>query len=271
VKRKSGKRTRTPKIGLALGGGGAKGISHIAFLKVFDELGIRPSVVAGTSIGALVGAFYASGMTASRIEDVIVGLSLIEMGAMVDLSIRGRSGLIRGTKFTDFLRRHLGRAAFSDMAIPLRIVAADFWKRSQVVFRSGDVADAVRASVSIPGILEPVVLDGRVLIDGGAVNPLPCDVIRRESDIVVAIDVLGEKAPGDGDKGKPNIFESILSTFQIMETAIVENRMRVSPPDIYIKPRLENIRVMEFYRARDILAGVEGDVLGLRRKLEALI
>ena len=151
------------------------------------------------------------------------------------------------------------------------MVATDFWKRSQVVFRSGDVSDAVRASISIPGIFEPVSHNGRVLIDGGAVNPLPCDIIRREADIVVAIDVAGEKMPGGGRDGMPNIFESILSTFQIMEASMVESALAAARPDILVKPRLKNIRVMEFYRAGAILEGVEADARLLKRKLKALL
>ena len=263
---RAGKRA-DPKIGLALGGGGAKGLSHIAFLKVFDELGIRPSVIAGTSIGALIGAFYAAGLPAVWIETIFTGLSLLDMTAMVDPALRGGSGLIRGKKFTSFVRGHIGHASFADLHIPLRVIATDFWKRSQVVFRAGDVADAVRASVSIPGILEPVSHDGRVLIDGGAVNPLPCDIARRESDFVVAIDVSGEKEPEGGQSEKPNIFESILSTFQIMEASMVERAIDTARPDILIKPRLKNIRVMEFYRAEEIIGGVEAEARRLKRKL----
>jgi NTE family protein len=212
-----------------------------------------------------------AGLPAARIGEIFTGLTLLDMTAMVDLAIRGKSGFVRGKKLVAFIRKHIGHAAFEDLGIPLRVVATDFWKRSPVVFRSGDVADAVRASVSIPGIFEPVSHNGRILIDGGAVNPLPCDIIRRESDIVVAIDVLGEKTPGGDAGGKPNIFEAILSTFQIMEASMVESALVAARPDILIKPRLKNIRVMEFYRAGAILEGVEADARLLKRKLKALL
>lgn len=271
MKRTTAGKSAAPKIGLALGGGGAKGLSHIAFLGVFDELGLKPAVISGTSIGALIGAFYAAGLPAARIGEIFTGLSLLDMTAMVDLAIRGKSGLIKGKKFTAFVREHIGRITFEELHIPLRVVATDFWSRSQVVFRGGDVAEAVRASVSVPGILEPVLLDGRVLIDGGAVNPLPCDIIRSEADLVVAIDVSGEKEPEGGRGERPNIFESILSTFQIMESSIVESTLSSAKPDILIKPRLKNVRVMEFYRAGAILRGVESDARLLKRKLRALL
>ena len=115
MKRIPGMKLHTPKIGLALGGGGAKGLSHIAFLEVFDELGIRPSVISGTSIGALIGAFYAAGIPAARIGEIFTGLTLLDMTAMVDLAIRGKSGLIKGKKLVAFLRKHIGHAAFEDL------------------------------------------------------------------------------------------------------------------------------------------------------------
>jgi len=260
------------RLGLALGGGGAKGLSHIAFLKVLDGLGIKPAAISGTSIGALIGGLYAFGLSGGEIEKLFTDLGLLEMGRMLDISWRARSGLIKGEKLMSFMRRLVHGRRIEELTIPLKIVATDFWKRVQVVLDRGDLVEAVRASVSIPGIFEPVSLGDRILIDGGVVNPLPYDVIRRECDLLVAVDVSGQKTPPEAAGEKPNVFECILSSFQILEAAVIESKMRLSQPDLVLKPRLQNVRVLEFYRVREILEGVQAEAAllegFLREKLD---
>ncbi len=264
-------RKRKRRIGLALGGGGAKGLSHIAFLRVFDELGIRPNVISGTSIGALIGALYCSGMDADEIEDRIARLKRVEMGKLVDLSLVRKYGLVRGTKLITFIRKLIDDREFSDLEIPLKIVTTDFWSRSQVVLDTGRVADAVRASIAIAGIMEPVVYRNRVLVDGGAVNPVPYDIIQKECDVTVAVDVFGQKVPRKELHGRPNVFEAIFTSYQIMEASIVDGKMAMGKPDIYIKPELTNFRVLEFYRAREIIKSVQGDANYLKERLAEII
>lgn len=256
------------KVGLALGGGGAKGISHIAFLKALDEMGVRPGVIAGTSIGAIIGGFYAAGMSGAELEQTLANLGLKDGFKMaVDFSLFSNSAILKGKGVEEFLRSRLPVLTFEDLKIPLKVVATDFWNRKEVVFDSGDLVSAIRASMAMPAVFEPVVAAGTVLIDGGAVNPLPYDLIRPECDIAIAIDVSGVKEQMENDP-VPNMVESILATFQIMQASIVEAKKKTAPPDIYVRPRLKNIRVLDFYRYKEILAGVEAEVNGFKEELK---
>jgi NTE family protein len=255
------------RIGLALGAGGAKGLCHIAFLKVLDELGIRPDVIVGTSIGAIIGAFYAAGLTAAELEEELRKNIFKDLSKMaLDFSLFSSSGMLKGKGVEEFLRLALPVQTFEELRIPLKVVATDFWKREEVVFDSGDLISAIRASSSMPVVFEPVLLRGTVLIDGGAVNPLPYDLIQSECDLTIAIDVSGVKEqPIDL---VPNMLESVLSTFQIMQASIVAAKMKTGPPVWYFKPELRNIRTLDFYRYQEILSGVEKEMDQFRERLK---
>jgi NTE family protein len=256
---------------LALGAGGAKGISHIAFLKALDDLGLRPAVIAGTSIGAVIGGFYAAGVSGARLEQLLNDIGFRDLYKIVlDFSILSSSAIFTGKKVEEFLSSQIPSQTFEEVAIPLKVVATDFWNRREVIFDSGNLITAIRASMAMPAVFEPVILNNKVLIDGGAVNPLPYDLIRDECDLTIAIDVSGEKTNAPEDP-VPNMLESLLSTFQIMQASIVEAKKRISPPDIYVKPALTNIRVLDFYRYQEILAGVQDEVQGFKETLENLI
>jgi len=244
------------RIGLALGGGGAKGFCHIAFLKALDEMGLKPTVIAGTSIGAIVGAFYAAGVSAAEMEDVLLKVRIKDVNRMVDFS---GSLTLKGKGFERFLYKLLPVRSFEELKIPLKVIATDFWRRREVIFEKGELIPAIRASMSIPGLVKPIKIGDTVLVNGGAVNPVPYDTIRQECDILIAINVSGSKTPLRQD-GMPTLMESIMSTFQIMQTSIVEHKLRISQPDIYIKPELKNIKALEFYRYPEIMKGVKNDV-----------
>ncbi len=195
---------RQPTIGLVLGGGGARGLAHVLMLEVFDELKIKPSIIAGTSIGAIFGAAYASGLTAAEIrahtqEALTRRLGLIRglvaaraqgTGKLWNL-LAARAQLLAPEALLDLVLPHGVARDFGDLAIPLRIVASDYYALEQAVFSTGPLRPAIAASIALPVIFEPVEIGGRTLIDGGLTNPLPFDVIKDEADIIVAIDVLG--------------------------------------------------------------------------------
>jgi NTE family protein len=254
------------KIGLALGGGGAKGLCHIAFLKALDEMRLKPSVIAGTSIGAIIGAFYAAGVSGAQIEEIFRTVRIAQINKMVDFSGPLASAFLKGKGVERFFHKHIPARHFKDLRIPLKIVATDFWRRREVIFASGELVPAIRASMSIPGLFKPVKIGDTVLVDGGAVNPLPYDILCTECDILVAIDVSGAKTPRREDH-IPSFMESIMSTFQIMQRSIVEQKMRISRPNIYIKPELKNIRVLDFYRYAEIMRGVQDDVERFRHEV----
>ena len=259
------------RIGVALGAGGAKGLSHIAFLQALDELGVRPAVIAGASIGAVIGGFYAAGVSGARLEQLVKDIGFRDLYKLaMDFSILSQSAIFKGRGVEDFLSREIPARTFEELQIPLKVVATNFWDRRPVVFESGNLITAIRASMAMPAIFEPVLLNDTVLIDGGAVNPLPYDLIRQECDLTIAIDVSGEKTYAPGNP-VPNMVESILSTFQIMQASIVAAKKKLSPPDIYVKPALTNIRVLDFYRYKEILAGVQAEVEGFKDTLKNLL
>lgn len=254
-----------------MGGGGAKGLSHIAFLKALDELKVRPAIIAGTSIGAVIGGLYASGVSGGGLEQLLENVGFKELSKIVlDFSILSKSAIFTGKRVEEFLALRIPYQAFEEAEIPLKVVATDFWNRQEVIFESGSLITAIRASMAMPAVFEPVILNEKVLIDGGAVNPLPYDLIRKECDLTIAIDVSGEKTYAPADP-VPNMLESLLSTFQIMQASIVEAKKRLSPPDIYVKPALTNIRVLDFYRYKEILTGVQDEVQRFKETLKNLM
>jgi NTE family protein len=236
---------------------------------VLDELDLRPSVISGTSMGALMGALYAAGHTGLGIERIFKEMKWLDIVSLVDVSWgRTPGGLIRGEKITRLLAKLTQNRRLEDLSIPVKVVATDFWKQSEVVFTRGPVADALRASISLPGIFEPAVVENRVLVDGGIVNSLPFELIRDECDLLVAINVIGEHAPENSSQSKPKIFEVLLASFQTMEAANLETKLARSQPDYYIKPGLRNVDILDFKDLDNILESVKPEADLFRNYLE---
>jgi len=270
------------KVGIALGGGGAKGLAHISMLEVLDELAIRPHRISGTSIGAIMGALYASGKSAKLMREGIAELTASPKSFKELIDARqlpawiefigvdvGRGSLLQVDRFLSELEKILGVSSFEGLSIPLAVVATDFWARQAVVFDSGPIIPAVAASFALPGIFKPVVLDGRVLVDGGSVNPLPYDLLTEPCDVVVAIDVSGVRRPKVDLL--PSYSEMIFNTFQIAEHTILHEKIKACPPSIYIAPEIEDVRVLEFHKADQIHEQTRPARDQLRRELEALL
>ncbi|MBN1895990.1 patatin-like phospholipase family protein [bacterium] len=254
-------------VGIALGGGGARGLCHIRFLKVLDELGVRPGIVAGSSIGALIGAFYASGFSADDMLNLLEKIGIRQITRMVDLSPLNPKGLVKGNGIARFLKRHLPAKRFEDLRIPLKVIATDFWSQKEVVLDSGELVPAIRASISIPAVFEAVRLGDRVLVDGGIVNPVPYDVIREACEILIAVDVTGTQAT-PGSSQIPSLFENLFTTIQTLQIAILRNKMKVVKPDITIKPALTGVGLLDFEKTKTILSSVDEDCVALRKELE---
>ncbi|MBT5419619.1 MAG: patatin-like phospholipase family protein [Candidatus Cloacimonetes bacterium] len=292
------------KIGLTLGGGGARGICHIEFIKVLDDMNLKPSVISGTSIGAIIGAFYASGLTGKEINDILDTIDIsnkkidkdisasktegskIEkfvddkitdikeyynkfenIHKMIDISFFKNTSFIYGKGVEKFFNDNLPVKTFEELEIPLKIVATDYWEQKQVIFDSGDLIHAIRASMSIPAVFEPVINDDMVLIDGGITNNLPYDIIQDECDITVAIDVSGNVSIPNKVKA-PNLFDNIMNSFTILQDSILKYQMKIKTPDIYIKPELIDVGILDFHKANLILKSVENDVNILKNALE---
>ena len=258
------KKPKVLKIGLALGGGGARGLAHIQVLETLDELGIRPYRIAGTSIGAVIGSLYASGLSGKEIRELVHqwqtprpekrhGIldrrDLRRWAALLDPSF-DRSGLFKGEKIIRFLSDFVKCTTFEELKIPLYVTAADYGDASEVVFKSGDLLSAVRASIAIPGVFTPVERDGSLLLDGGVVNPLPYNLLQDECDLVIAVDVGGVR--NADEKHRPAFFDTVIGGFEIMEASMIRDRLKSNPPDIYLKPDIRNVGLLEFHKAEQV-------------------
>jgi NTE family protein len=276
------KKPKVLKIGLALGGGGARGLAHIQVLETLDELGIRPYRIAGTSIGAVIGSLYASGLSGKEIRELVHqwqtprpekrhGIldrrDLRRWAALLDPSF-DRSGLFKGEKIIRFLSDFVKCTTFEELKIPLYVTAADYGDASELVFKSGDLLSAVRASIAIPGVFTPVERDGSLLLDGGVVNPLPYDLLQDECDLVIAVDVGGVR--NADEKHRPAFFDTVIGGFEIMEAAMIRDRIKSNPPDIYLKPDIRNVGLLEFNKAEQVFRQSEPVRDELRRRLQCL-
>jgi NTE family protein len=180
--------THRPKIGLALGSGSARGLAHIGVTRALKDAGIHVDYVAGTSIGAAIGAVYASGKLDS-LQDAYLAMDWKKIAYFFDV-VFPKSGIIDGKKVTDFMRDYVHSDNIEELPLPFKAVATELNSGEEVVLETGDVIDAVRASISVPGMFTPVRRDGRVLVDGGLVNPVPVNVVRAMgADIVIAVDI----------------------------------------------------------------------------------
>lgn len=264
------------KIGLALGGGGAKGFAHIPILEVFDELGIKPHCITGTSIGAVLGALYASGHSATNIVEMIGqlipqgGKDSLKMLSMIDPHFSFKpKGLLKGEKFLDFLYEQMQASSFEELKTPFKTVATDFWRRKQVVFDSGDLLPAVRASMAIPYVFTPVMLGEQVLVDGGLVNNVPHDLLDAKCDIRIAVDIMGERStPKDKP---PSAMEAVSHTYQVMMDAIAQEKLAHHPVDIYVRPPLMDVEILDFHKANSIYEQGLKAKEGFKRQLDQLL
>ncbi|MCA1805292.1 MAG: patatin-like phospholipase family protein [Xanthomonadaceae bacterium] len=279
-------KTSRPRIGLALGSGGARGLSHVLMFEVLEELGLRPHRISGCSIGAVMGALYASGMSAGEIQATIEKLlgthgqdwfeellnrkwsRWLELLEPAD----GPGGLLEAAPFIRYLRELTGVSRFEELEIPLQVVVTDFWERRMVVFDSGELWPAVQGSMALPGLFEPVLHQEQVLVDGGLSNPLPYELLLADSDLVIAVDVLGNRSPKDGDlMSLPSFFDNSFNTFQIMQYSIMEEKLQRRSPDILVRPKIENVRVLEFHRYVEILEQARPSAAKLREELQSMM
>lgn len=251
------------KIGLALGGGSAKGVAHVGVLKVLEENNLKVDMVSGTSIGSLVGAFYCSGMSA---EEMTKEMFSIDITKFFELNLP-RHGFIKGNKIETYIREKLPIKRFEDLKIPLFITASDLTTGDLIVFNKGDIAKAIRASISIPGVFNPVENNGRILVDGGIVDPLPTQILKEnKADKIIAVNLidLGEekiiyeksiiaepttKLP----RILPVLFKGIQMNYKIATQALI----KTNPADILISPDLKNIGYQDFHKAKQALESGE--------------
>lgn len=256
---------RAPRIGLALGGGGARGLAHIAMLEAFDELGVRPSIIAGTSIGALYGAAYASGISGKDLRDHTRFILAQRFGLIRDLFIATaqpfqrligvfgrRNAILDPIAMLEVILPKDVKADFAQCEIPIKIVASDFYDQEPRIFTEGPLRPAVAASMALPVIFQPVMAGGKALIDGGLTNPLPFDLLMGEADIVVAIDVSGVPVP-NSRRPDPTAFEALFSSAFLFEHTIIKEKLKSAQPDILINAGTSHYQVLDFLKFDQIL------------------
>jgi len=269
-----------PIVAIALGSGGARGFAHIAVLEALDELGVAPSAIAGTSIGAMIGAAYAAGMSGREIRayaidavrsrsEMMGKLLRARVGRFSDLVLRGRGNpvLLDGEVCLDLFWPEAVPDFFEGLAKPLLVVATDFYDRRELVMSSGALGPAVAGSMAIPGLIQPVAYNGRYLIDGGAVNPLPYDLLFDHADVVVAVDVTFGGRRHEARRPAP--FQSMFGAAQIMQGAITAQKLKMRSPDILVRPGVEQFGVLDFLRASQILRAADSAKDELKRRLSA--
>ena len=255
-----------PRIGLALGGGGAKGLAHILVLETLDELGIRPHAISGTSIGAIIGALYAAGLSGKDIRALIEQFFVDPSEAEDTLFALPKSvrwldfidpalvtgGLLDSSDFIAWLGEVLPTTKFRRLEIPLKVVTAELLTGKQLVIDSGELLPALQASMAVPGVFPPVEWKGHTLVDGGVANPLPYDLLQANCDLVIAVDVSGSRDLEDGDS--LSSLEVLLQSFHTMSNNILAEKLKQQRPAIYIRPDIRNVKVLEFYKARQVFA-----------------
>ncbi|MFM7534072.1 MAG: patatin-like phospholipase family protein, partial [Rubrivivax sp.] len=240
---------RLPRIGLALGGGAARGFAHIGVIQVLEEAGVRPDLVVGTSAGSLVAALYAAGRGAAELAQLALTM---DEGAITDWSFPGR-GLIRGDALARFVREHTAGRTIEQMRLPLGIVATDLDSGEPILFQRGDTGLAVRASSAVPAVFQPVRIGSREYVDGGLVSPVPVRFARQMgAELVIAVDI---STPPDGAQTS-DVFRMLLQTFSIMGKSI--NRFELREADVVVRPDLRGVGSAAFAeRNRALAAGRE--------------
>ena len=271
-----------PRIGLVLGGGGARGIIHVPVIEALDDLGVTPTAIAGTSIGAIYGAARAGGLSGADLREATLASVGNRAAALAKLwTMRPKKigdlftggfglGQIDPEKILATFIGEAIRPRFEDLVIPLAVIATDFYGGVQARLTSGDLRRAVAASMAIPTLFKPVLIDGRVLVDGGIVNPVPVDALPAEVDLIVAVDVVSYPEPADG-KALPGALEAVFGSSQLMMQQIAAAKFERRPPDVLIRPPVNHIRVLDFLEAKKILVGGAATKEEAKRRIARLI
>ena len=270
-----------PRIGIALGGGAARGLAHIPFIEAMDELGLVPHRIAGTSIGALIGSGWAAGLTGREIR----GLSYEMLGAMNGLFGRLLSTQVRSMAkiFREGISIQLDPVqvvdtftpddmpeTFQGLKIPFTCVATDFRSWHQVAFHEGALKPALAASLAVPSLYRPVHFHKTVLVDGGVVNPLPLDHAAAGTDILVGIDVNGDPHAWP-DGYIPTMIDIGFGSAQIMMHQLIAHMIAAYPPDLYFRPHHVNIGAHEYWRVREIIKAGEAEKDRFKREISAKV
>ena len=269
------------KIGVALGSGAARGLAHIPYIEAMDEMGIRPAVISGTSIGALIGAGWAYGMTGAELRDhaygVLGSLQLIAttfwnrgMTSLTKLLAKGLSIQVDGEGVAHAFLPEGFPDDFSALKVPFSVVATDFYSWDEVIFDTGPLRPAIAASMAIPSLFRPVGLNGSYFLDGGVTNPLPLAQLQGKCDLTVGIDVPRTPDPTLAVK-EPSMFDSAIVASEIMSQRIVDATVATFRPDVFVRANVGPFGGGEFWRVREIIEHASLDKDNFKRALDGAI
>jgi len=277
---------RKPLVGLALGGGSARGWAHIGVIQALEEAGIRPDLVCGTSVGALVGAAYAAGEL-ERFRQWVLGLGIRDVVSLMDLQLNG--GMLKGERVMEYFRRNFVDRPIEELAMPFGAVATALETGREVWMRTGSTVQAIRASIALPALFTPALREGRLLVDGALVNPVPVSLARAMgAEILIAVDLSSDligrrlrdedqaeempagqvaewvrrlqdrlgvrSSPADsGAPALPSMLDVVATSLNIMQVRITRSRMAGDPPDVIVAPRLAHLGLLDFHRAAEAI------------------
>ena len=269
------------KIGVALGSGAARGLAHIPYIEAMDEMGLQPSVISGTSIGALIGAGWANGMTGVQLREHAYGVlgSLQQiattfwnrgMTSLTKMLSKGLSIQVEGEGVTHAFLPEGVPDDFAALKVPVSVVATDFYSRQEVTFDTGPLRPAIAASMAIPSLFRPVALNGSYFLDGGVTNPLPLAHLQGRCDLTVGIDVQRAPDPTLAVK-EPSMFDSAIVASEIMSQRIVDATVTALRPDVFVHASVGPFGGGEFWRVREIIEHASQDKDNFKRALDGAI
>ena len=269
-----------PTFAVAFGGGGARGLAHIHVIEALDELGIRPVAIAGSSIGAIMGAGMAAGMTGRDIHDyarsILARRSEVAARMWRARPINFADVSAGGVRFGQLNVERILRAFlpeqvpqnFAELTIPLSVTATDYYGHALAVFEEGDLISALAASAAIPALFRPVRRGGKLLIDGGIYNPVPFDLLEDKADVVIAIDVVG--APTPNSRRTPTSVELMFGASQLMMQSITAMKLKTRRPTILLRPPISGFRVLDFMKIDALMRETAGIKDELKRAVAAI-
>lgn len=266
-----------------MGGGGVRGLAHISVLETLDELGIKPDIIAGSSMGAIIGALYASGLSGKEIRERIRNVLIQKDDTWRDIVAKKsdllklvkafsaeipRGGFINTQGFIQYLLNEIKKRTFEELEIPLLVIAADYWTAEEIVFEKGGLLPALQASMAVPGVFAPVSIAGRVLVDGGVVNLVPYDRLFDRADFTIAVDVSKVRNPGKNEI--PGALESVLGSFNIMQASALAAKVKIRKPDIYVQTEIQDIRMLDFAKTGEVFRQAAPAIASLKKQLKNL-
>jgi NTE family protein len=258
------------KLGIAFGGSGAQGIANIAYVKAMEAAEIKPDIVAGTGVGAVVASMYAAGMTSQHMIDFLQEINF--PGAKKPISILkvkdSKYGILDGLGLEEHYRMIVPIKVFDRLYFPLKVVAVNYLTGEQLVFETGDVGSAVRSAIAIPGVFSPHEVNGVVMMDGSCINPVPFDVIRDDCDILAAIDPQINESP---EAYTPFVFPAMMAASAASKKALAIEKERACKVDAYERVVMEEINMLDFALFADIIQAAEESAGAFVERLKELL